>query len=72
MPHWHISHIGILTHYLLMKKKSANKEILAIIKAARKQSREEEIRMHGKPILRTKVKQSKKQYKRNKRVEDLD
>jgi hypothetical protein len=53
-----------------MKKKS--KEILAIIKAARKQSREEEIRLHGKPIHRSKVVPSKKLYKRKKRVDEQE
>lgn len=53
-----------------MKKKS--KEILAIIKAVRKKSREEEICMHGKPIRRSKIKQSKKIYTRNKRIDDYD
>ncbi|MEA4984977.1 hypothetical protein SDC9_30208 [bioreactor metagenome] len=47
-------------------KKKKNKEILDIIKAARKLSREEEIKLHGKPINQTKIVQSKKVYNRNK------
>lgn len=44
-----------------------SKRILDYIKAVRKQSREEEIRLYGKPLPRTKIKESKKIYKRNKR-----
>lgn len=41
------------------------------LKQIRKENREAEIKAHGKPILHTKVEQSPKKYKRNKRV-DLD
>lgn len=44
-----------------------SKRILDYIKAVRKQSREEEIRLYGKPLPRTKIKESKKIYKRNKK-----
>ncbi len=47
-------------------KKKKNKKILDIVKAARKQSRQEEITLHGKPINYSKVAISKKIYKRNK------
>ena len=40
-----------------------NKRILDYIKAVRKKSREEE----GKPLPKTKIKESKKIYKRNKK-----
>lgn len=42
-----------------------------VLKQARKESREAEIKAHGKPINRTKVQTSPKAYKRIKRV-DLD
>lgn len=44
-----------------------NKRILDYIKAARKKSREEEIQLYGKPLPKTKIKESKKIYKRNKK-----
>lgn len=37
------------------------------VKAARKKSREEEIQLYGKPLPKTKIKESKKIYKRNKK-----
>lgn len=43
-----------------------NKRILDYVKAVRKQSREEEIHLYGKPLPKTKIKESKKIYKRNK------
>lgn len=44
-----------------------SKCILDYIKAVRKQSREEEIQLYGKPLPRTKIKESKKIYKRNRK-----
>lgn len=44
-----------------------NKRILDYIKAVRKKSREEEIQLYGKPLPKTKIKESKKIYKRNKK-----
>lgn len=52
-------------------KKKKNKHILDIIKAARKQSREEEIQLHGKPINQIKVIQSKKVYNRKTIKDDI-
>lgn len=52
-------------------KKKKNKNILEIIKAARKQSREEEIKLHGKPIKQTKIVQSKKVYNRKKMKDNI-
>ena len=37
---------------------------LAVLKAVRKSSREEEIRLHGKPICHRRVEKSKKVYDR--------
>ncbi|MGC3978491.1 MAG: hypothetical protein QM751_09865 [Paludibacteraceae bacterium] len=51
-----------------MKKKKKNDQIRDIIKSARKLSREDEIKAHGKPILHEKVEVSKKIYKRLKKV----
>jgi hypothetical protein len=47
-------------------KNKKNKEILEIVKASRKQSREEEIQLHGKPLNYNKVIASKKLYNRKK------
>lgn len=44
-----------------------NKRILDYIKAVRKKSREEEIQLYEKPLPKTKIKESKKIYKRNKK-----
>lgn len=44
-----------------------NKCILDYIKAVRKKSREGEIQLYGKPLPKTKIKESKKIYKRNKK-----
>ena len=52
-------------------KKKKNKEILDIIKAARKQSREEEIKLHGKLSNQTKVIKSKKVYNRKNLKNDI-
>ncbi len=52
-----------------MKRKKNNKEVIKdIIKAVRKANREEEIRLYGKPLPKNRIKQSKKRYKRNKKV----
>jgi len=53
-----------------MKKRKQN-IIKDVLKKARKDSREAEIRAHGKPVNRTKVQALPKAYKRNKNV-DLD
>jgi len=50
-----------------MKKKNS---VLEQVKAARKQSREEEIKTHGKSINYRKVMESKKQYNRKKNKAD--
>ena len=47
-------------------QKKKNKKILEIVKAVRKQSRQEEINLHGKPINVSKVVTSKKIYNRKK------
>ena len=47
------------------KKKKIN-PIKDVLKAARKESREEEIKAHGKLILHTKVVQPKNKYNRGK------
>lgn len=49
------------------KKKNSN-PIKDILKTVRKESREAEIKAHGKPIRQSKVAESKTAYKRNKRV----
>ena len=46
----------------MKRKKKMNKELFAV-NAARKASREEEIRLHGKPVSYRKVEESKKVYK---------
>ena len=55
------------------KKKKVN-PIKDALKAARKESREEEIKAHGKLILHTKVVQPKNKYNRgkNKKIDTLD
>jgi len=55
----------------MKKKKKKNNEIKDVLKAVRKESREAEINAHGKPILYTKVEQSKKIYKRNRKGESV-
>lgn len=50
-----------------MKKKSnKQKFIIQVVKVARKQSREEEIKTYGKPLNYNKIVQSKKVYNRKK------
>ena len=48
------------------------KNVMAIIKASRKKSREEEIRIYGKPINYQKVIPSQKIYNRKKLKENSD
>ena len=50
------------------KKKKIN-TIKDVLKAARKESREDEIKAHGKPVLHTKVVQPKNRYNRRKNNE---
>jgi hypothetical protein len=45
-----------------------DKFILDYIKTSRKFSREEEIRLYGKPLLKHKIYKLKNKYKRNKKV----
>lgn len=47
-----------------MERHNTDKEVLAILKAARKQSRDAEIAAHGKPISYVSVVKSKKLYTR--------
>ena len=47
------------------KKKKIN-TIKDVLKAARKESREDEIKAHGKPVLHAKVVQPKNKYNRGK------
>lgn len=52
-----------------MKKGKRKQNIIKdVLKQARKESREAEIKAHGKPINRTKIQASSKAYKRNKKV----
>lgn len=54
------------------KKKIYNKNQLKdILKQMRKDNRDAEIKAYGKPLPRTKIQESKKVYKRDKRV-DID
>ena len=55
----------------MKRKKKMNKELFAV-KAARKTSREEEIRQHGKPVSYRKVEESKKVYNRRKNKAGAD
>ena len=55
----------------MKRKKKMNKELFAV-KAARKASREEEIRLHGKPVSYRKVEESKKVYNRRKNKAGAD
>lgn len=48
----------------MRKKKKLSLE-LQVVKAARRMSREEEIRLHGKPLPKCKVHESKVRYKRS-------
>jgi len=52
-----------------MKKKKQS-SVMEQVKAARKQSREEEIQTHGKSINYRKVMESKRQYNRKKSKAD--
>lgn len=54
-----------------MKNKKA-KAVMADVKAARKASREEEIKMHGKLLNYRKIAESKKVYNRKKNKADTD
>ncbi len=54
-----------------MKTKKKNK-VLEQVKAMRKQSREEEIKTHGKPINYKKIIASKKLYKRKNKKADTN
>lgn len=58
----------------MKKSKKKNNIIKDALKQARKESREAEIKAHGKPINRTKIQASPKVYKRVKKVDlgDLD
>ena len=47
-----------------MKPSKENKTLLEALKAARKQSREMEIALYGKPICHTNVYKNKKKYTR--------
>jgi len=55
----------------MKKLKKKNNEIKDVLKSVRKESREAEINAHGKPILHTKVEQSKKIYKRSRKGESV-
>ena len=48
------------------KKTEKQKFIIQVVKVARKQSREEEIRIYGKPLNFNKIVPSKKVYNRKK------
>jgi hypothetical protein len=52
-------------------QKKKNKNILEIVKAARKQSRQEEISLHGKTINLSKIVTSKKVYNRKNNNQDF-
>ena len=54
-----------------MKTKKKN-NVLEQVKAARKQSREEEIQSHGKLIIYKKIVESKKVFNRKKNKADAD
>ena len=54
-----------------MKPKKKNK-VLEQVKASRKQSREEELKTHGKAINYRKIMESKKVYNRKKNKADAD
>ncbi len=52
-----------------MKKNKKKQNIIKdALKKARKESREDEIKAHGKPVNRTKIQTSPKAYKRIKKV----
>lgn len=51
------------------KKKKLSKTVQDILKAARKESREAEIKAHGKPIKQFSIEESPKKYKRSKQID---
>ncbi len=55
-----------------MKKKKKINKVLFAVKSARKASREEEIRQHGKPVNYLKITVSKKVYNRKRNKADID
>ena len=50
----------------MKKDTKKNRHILDVVKSVRKQSRQEEIDLHGKPLNYTKIVKSKKTYNRKK------
>ena len=55
-----------------MKKKSKKEKILDILAVAKRQSREEEIELHGKPLNYANIRRNRKKYSRKvKRKKDL-
>lgn len=61
--------IAKLSKRKIMKQKKKH-SVMEQVKAARKQSRDEEIQRHGKSINYRKVMESKKQYNRKKNKAD--
>ena len=55
-----------------MEKRKKGNKTPDVVKASRKLSREEEIRLHGKPIGYLKIEKSKKMYNRKKNKADTD
>jgi len=55
-----------------MEKRKKGNKTPDVVKASRKLSREEEIRLHGKPISYMKIEKSKKVYDRKKNKADTD
>lgn len=55
-----------------MKKKKKINKVLFAVKSARKASREEEIRQHGKPVNYLKITVSKKVYNRKRNKTEVD
>lgn len=51
--------------------KAKQNDILAVLKAARKQSREIEIALFGKPICHSNVYKNKKRYTRKKKHKNM-
>lgn len=55
-----------------MSRNNTNKDLLLILKAARKESREQEIALYGKSICHSNVYRNKKKYTRkNKHKNDI-
>ena len=50
----------------MKRKKEKNQVVKDVLKLMRKESREAEIKAHGKPVLHTKVVQPKNKYNRGK------